>query len=619
MNVNVGRNDYIRLSAFPDIQEILSDDVPEESASVRQADVGQLQQDDSTVSPMLEQSFLNPGLNVGEKAKTFAAVHQVEAIPLPDASWEVLDESEIALQFDDIDRLSHGKYNLGQLKLDANGDLDVINNHKFRILRNFSKTTPAENRAVRKAVAHALIEKFCDPKLGAAKEEAMRLLLPSIIGKDVLDRPLNRADVGRVVDQLKGDCSLLCVLEHATDAKGKFLKCDGSGKLEFTSDKPSAKENRAVREALCSYFEEETGPFAAGQGDNPVVTAVKMILRHDPKREISGDEIAELFAKARASLSDPPESTGADQGVRWRGEKMVADELVFKYFPDFVQKGLSEDIKFKESALKDLRKGTKRLETTIEEHEREIKSLQQQLDALKEQRQRRQAAENNANKTTGFTPELSNCYVAKSFFAGKKDARDFFKEKGEETCSNWRDVKVKYQLEMKEQNEEVIKILDSLIKSEQSEQSEQLEQPEQIEQSEQSEIDADEDESRYSTLYVENDELTFQEIDADEEKSPCEQEVEILDHRIAELESNKKNSEPMERLSLAYEMKKGMLKSVKSLDQQIAQLSESLKEKGNAIRDFQKTVEWYRRKSVELEVECDYLKTFSNPNMAVAQ
>lgn len=266
-----------------------------------------------------------------------------------------------AYSINGLDQLTHGKYNLGQLTLDAEGRFSVVNNH--HILHNTASTTPEENLAVREKAFRVLMDTFVGPETGP-KALAMKHLINGLVDGAELNKPLVRADVGHLIDRLKtlksgkdGTLdSVLDIMQCFENAANKLVFLGGeftkAEDFKFSSLPLSPKENRTTRLFLFNLIggQEKSADDADGKG-NPAIAAAKLILAKNPTSGITHDEAVELLRNVKQSLPNSPLMRQACERIKNKqGEfraGFIADlkKLSDGYDEDLSLRNQNQDIK----------------------------------------------------------------------------------------------------------------------------------------------------------------------------------------------------------------------------------------------------------------------------------
>ena len=104
--------------------------------------------------------------------------------------------------FNQLDKITSGKYNVGLLKLGDGGKLVKFNNHVWRTGANNEKVTVAENIAVRNAVYRA-IETRCGDFANSNFTKFLDTVRQELVGEARMHLPLSRNEVRAMLNQLK--------------------------------------------------------------------------------------------------------------------------------------------------------------------------------------------------------------------------------------------------------------------------------------------------------------------------------------------------------------------------------------------------------------------------------
>lgn len=105
-----------------------------------------------------------------------------------------------AFTFEDLVSKVNGKYNRGEIKLNAQGGLSTVNGHVWMQVLNNTKTTVEENKSVREAVYKTLAEKFAEQK---GIDESLKTVQEALLGSENAVKPLGRDEVRAMIAQLK--------------------------------------------------------------------------------------------------------------------------------------------------------------------------------------------------------------------------------------------------------------------------------------------------------------------------------------------------------------------------------------------------------------------------------
>ena len=310
----------------------------------------QISNETTSVQQDVEKVLISGGSQIEQKGQVFASSHKITAARKPDDSWVMVDKNELALKFDDLYKLTHGKYNLGQLKLDANGKLDIINNHKFRILRNFSKTTPAENRAVREAVADALKTRFRNLAKSLTPTNAQKFtrLINSLTAAGDCEKALSRNEVGSLIDQFRNFETgnddykstfekLKMFMEAVPELKDKPIDFSLSGEILIGNRLPSEGENRILRTALVDWLKQSYMTKTSGSDpkQSPVLIAAKAFLlgAKDISHAVKFDDVVALSKMIGKCWPEKSDIRIADEYVQ--GQQKLWDKAIGKFVSGF--------------------------------------------------------------------------------------------------------------------------------------------------------------------------------------------------------------------------------------------------------------------------------------------
>ena len=117
-----------------------------------------------------------------------------------DIPEDKLDLDRLNLSIDDFQEVSKGKYNAGNLVLNAKGKLDIANNHRHFTSLNGKSTLAADSFAIRVAFAEALENAGVSDERMTEIRESLGLDVDSSIKNSKAFKPLTRQAVREIID-----------------------------------------------------------------------------------------------------------------------------------------------------------------------------------------------------------------------------------------------------------------------------------------------------------------------------------------------------------------------------------------------------------------------------------
>lgn len=104
--------------------------------------------------------------------------------------------------FEQLDKITSGKHNLGLLKLDGSGQLVKFNNHVWKTDKNNVNDVAAENIAVRNAVFNSIAAHY-EKETGKEFKSCLEAVRENLLGDKRMDLPLSRKEVRAMLNQFK--------------------------------------------------------------------------------------------------------------------------------------------------------------------------------------------------------------------------------------------------------------------------------------------------------------------------------------------------------------------------------------------------------------------------------
>ena len=277
-------------------------------------------------------------VQMGENTRTFAPGSQtmqpvVSEKPNDSASTTSLEDRQISaadaaqpkpynFTFKQLEAICNGKYNVGEVALDKDGQLTKINNHVHYSDKNTVVTTPEENAKLRQQVYQCIVDQYTDKP-----ENVLATVKDILLDKSRERLSLSRDELGQLLKGIEDGR-----LESEPDNLKSELKDIRAFKMGDWSNMSSGKY--ADANFLIGYMKDNG--FIKGlvtDSENKVVSQISANAKRDVARSITDGYLKEIRDGWRGTAQK------FDEGLKdcWEDVRALVNETVKRLDEEKVQ------------------------------------------------------------------------------------------------------------------------------------------------------------------------------------------------------------------------------------------------------------------------------------------